>query len=103
MFRSSNRFGRGTGAILFDDMNCDGTESSLRATSCLWRNSNPDFCSHSSDVGVRCDSIGGSGECYCSAITVGGSSKNCSLMIFIFQSIKVGVAFCLCALIIYAS
>ena len=70
MFRPSNRFGRGTGAILFDDMNCDGTEASLRATSCLSRYSNPEFyCSHSSDVGVRCDSIGGSGECYFSAIT----------------------------------
>ena len=33
-------------------------------------------------------------------IYVGGL---CTLMIFIFQSIKVGVAFCLCALIIYAS
>ena len=28
-------------------------------------------------------------------VNVGGSSKNCTLMIFIFQSIKVGVAFCL--------
>ena len=61
-YTSTMRFGRGTGAILFDDMNCDGTEASLRATSCLLRNSNPESCSHSSDVGVWCDSIDGSGE-----------------------------------------
>jgi len=63
-YTSMARFGRGTGAILFDDMNCDGTEASLRAPSCLRRNSNPEYCSHSSDVGVICDSIGGPGECY---------------------------------------
>ena len=34
-------------------------------------------------------------------VHVDGSSKNCTLMILILQSIKVGVAFCLCALIIY--
>ena len=61
-YTSMVRFGRGTGAILFDDMNCDGTEASLRAPSCLWRYSNPEYCTHSSDVGVMCDSIGGSGE-----------------------------------------
>ena len=65
VFRSYNtRFGRGTGAILFDDMNCGGTEASLRASSCLSRNANPEYCTHGSDVGVRCDSIGGSGEHY---------------------------------------
>jgi len=63
-YASTMRFGRGTGAILFDDMNCDGTEASLRAPSCLRRNSNPEYCSHSSDVGVICESIGGPGECY---------------------------------------
>ena len=42
-------------------------------------------------------------EIYMYPIYVGGSSKNCTLMIFIFQSIKVGVAFCLCALIMQAN
>ena len=69
MFRSSIsslRFRPGTGAILFDDMNCDGTESSLQAPSCL-RYSNPDYCSHSSDVGVWCDRIDSSGEGFSTA------------------------------------
>ena len=64
VFRSSNsyvRFGRGTGAILFDYMNCDGTETSLHASSCS-SSSQPQFCSHDSDVGVWCDGIGDSGE-----------------------------------------
>ena len=64
MFRSSisrTRFGPGTGAILFEDIECDGTETSLHAPSCL-RDSNPEYCSHSSDVGVWCDHIDSSGE-----------------------------------------
>ena len=64
VFRSSvshMRFGRGTGAILFGDMTCDGTETSLHAPSCL-RYSNPEYCSHSSDVGAWCDRIDNSGE-----------------------------------------
>ena len=56
-------FGSGTGAILFDDVTCDGTETSLQAPSCL-RYSNPEYCSHSSDVGVWCDRLDSSGECY---------------------------------------
>ena len=64
MFRSSvsyMKFGRGTGAILFKDMTCDGTETSLQAPSCL-RSSNSRYCSHDSDVGVWCDSLDSSGE-----------------------------------------
>ena len=67
MFRSSvsyMKFGRGTGAILFKDMTCDGTETSLQAPSCL-RYSRPEYCYHSSDVGVWCDRLDSSGE-YCS-------------------------------------
>ena len=61
-------FGPGTGAILYDEMDCDGTEVSLRVQTCLSRFSRPEFCHHSSDVGVRCDRIGSSGEC-CSVAT----------------------------------
>ena len=65
MFRSSisrTRFGQGTGGILFDDMTCDGTETSLQVPSCL-RYSRPEYCYHSNDVGVWCDRIDSSGEC----------------------------------------
>ena len=58
---SHGRFEQGTGAILFDDMTCDGTETVLQAPSCL-RSSNPEYCYHSSDVGVWCDSNDISGE-----------------------------------------
>ena len=63
-YTSRVRFGHGTGAILFYYMNCDGNEASLRAPSCLHRYSDPEYCTHSSDVGVICDSIGGPGECH---------------------------------------
>jgi len=59
---STMRFGSGTGAILFSDMYCDSTEVSLQTSSCT-QYSNPVYCSHSSDVGVWCDSINdGTGE-----------------------------------------
>ena len=61
-FTSSVRFGAGTGAILFEQMTCNGNETSLQAPSCL-RYSNPEYCSHSSDVGVWCDRLDSSGEC----------------------------------------
>ena len=51
----------GTGAILFDDMTCDGSETSLYAPSCLIY-SNPEYYHHSSDVGVWCDRLDSSGE-----------------------------------------
>ena len=66
MFRSSIsrvRFGQGTGAILFDDMTCDGIETVLQAPSCL-RYSRPEYCYHSNDVGVWCDRLDSLGECY---------------------------------------
>ena len=58
-------FGKGTGAILFGYMGCDGTESSLPSCSSIF---SPGLCHHSSDVEVWCDSIDHSGECF-SAIT----------------------------------
>ena len=64
MFKSSisyMRFGRGSGAILFDYMTCDGTETSLQASSCS-RSSQPQFCSHDRDVGVWCDRLDDSGN-----------------------------------------
>ena len=71
MFTSYNSrvtFGPGTGAILYDEMYCDGTEISLRVPTCLSRFSTPEICHHSSDVGVRCNRIGSSGECCSVAI-----------------------------------
>lgn len=72
MFRSSVsyvKFGRGSGAILFDYMTCDGTETTLQASSCS-RSSQPQYCSHDSDVGVWCDSLDSSGENMWSYISV---------------------------------
>ena len=63
MFRSSishERFGPGTGAILFDYIDCDGTETLL--SSCP-NYLDPWHCSHDSDVGVWCDNIDISGDC----------------------------------------
>ena len=50
-------FGRGSGSILLDDVNCVGNETSLLA--CDYRgkptvSSDNNNCSHSEDVGVRC-------------------------------------------------
>ena len=67
MFTSHNSrvtFGPGTGAIIFEEVDCDGTEVSLRVSTCLSRFSRPEYCHHNSDTGVRCDRIGSSGE-YC--------------------------------------
>jgi len=68
---NSNTFGIGTGAILYVDLNCDGTEISLRECSSSYNN--PQYCSHyryldrrySGDVGVQCDHIGNSGIIMC--------------------------------------
>lgn len=45
-------FGPGTGPILLDNVNCEGTEDSI--TECLADPSPRRFCTHSFDAGVRC-------------------------------------------------
>ena len=49
-------FGRGTGPILFDNVHCNGSESSLLDCNHL----NQSNCLHNADAGVRCQ-----GEDYC--------------------------------------
>ena len=46
-------FGVGTGPILYAYLNCDGTETAL--SDCSSYRSYPFGVSHSSDVGVRCN------------------------------------------------
>ncbi|KAK3599041.1 hypothetical protein CHS0354_012526 [Potamilus streckersoni] len=46
----SSYFGAGSGPILLDDVNCQGTESSI--SRCLY--SSTHNCQHTEDVGVRC-------------------------------------------------
>ena len=50
----SATFGRGSGAILLDDVACTGSESSL--LDCPYDRSTSD-CSHFEDAGVRCNTI----------------------------------------------
>eukprot|EP00057_Strongylocentrotus_purpuratus_P020121 XP_011674595.1 PREDICTED: deleted in malignant brain tumors 1 protein-like [Strongylocentrotus purpuratus] len=49
---SSAGFGRGTGTIVLDDVNCSGDESSL--FECSNRGLGVNNCGHSEDAGVRC-------------------------------------------------
>ena len=61
VFRSSisrEKFGPGTGAIVFGYMNCGGSETSLQSCS---GSSSSRYCSHDGDVGVWCDHIDDSG------------------------------------------
>lgn len=52
---SRAHFGRGTGAILLNDVQCVGTEHSL--IECPWTAHNIHVCHHSEDAGVRCQGI----------------------------------------------
>ena len=45
-------FGRGTGAILLDDLRCEGNESSL--FSCRHNGVGIHYCRHREDAGARC-------------------------------------------------
>ena len=45
-------FGQGNGAIVLDDVSCNGTETKL--TDCSYETHTED-CSHGEDAGVRCD------------------------------------------------
>ena len=58
----SSKFGAGTGPVLLNCLDCLGTETSLLACdrSCY----NEYSCSHTSDVGVRCEHTLVSGENY---------------------------------------
>ena len=50
MFRSNSYFGAGSGPVLFANLNCDGTESTLN--DCSY--SSYYFTISHSDAGVRC-------------------------------------------------
>ena len=49
---SYSRFGRGTGGIFLDNMNCRGTES--RLIDCRHSGIGVHNCDHTGDAGVRC-------------------------------------------------
>ena len=52
----SARFGQGSGRILLDRVNCDGTEDNL--AECGYSGNARYSCSHTSDAGVMCYSGG---------------------------------------------
>ena len=49
-------FGEGTGAIVLDDVTCDGDEASI--FSCEHAGLGINSCVHSEDAGVRCENPG---------------------------------------------
>ncbi len=48
------RYGTGTGAILLDQVSCNGSETRLSNCSHMTKHD----CLHSEDVGVRCEAVG---------------------------------------------
>ena len=54
----SARYGPGTGPILFNDVFCEGSESSLFSCS-LPEVRNYDYCDHNEDAGVQCGNTKG--------------------------------------------
>ncbi|XP_071495979.1 uncharacterized protein, partial [Diadema antillarum] len=55
-YRGNAFYGEGTGAILLDDVNCNGSESNLAR--CSRRPFRENNCAHFEDVGVECAEIG---------------------------------------------
>ena len=58
---STTYFGQGSGGIFLDQVNCDGTESSL--ISCSSSGVGVHTCDHSRDAGVQCQGIVHSSFC----------------------------------------
>lgn len=52
--RSTIIYGRGSGDILLDDLDCIGTEDSLLECPANVRNMDNHDCTHFEDAGVRC-------------------------------------------------
>ena len=59
--RSSAYFGRGTGRIFMDDLNCKGDETSI--LDCPYSSWGRHNCGHHQDAGVECSSDGDKGKC----------------------------------------
>ena len=78
VYSSSTQFGRGTGPILFTNIGCSGSESSL--LECSRSVFGVTSCTHSGDVGVKCE----------------GNNLKCQLILHIRAvAIKFGV-WCIC-------
>ena len=55
LYTSASTFGQGTGPILFTDLRCSGSEPSLLA--CRKNVFGVTSCTHSNDVGLKCEGI----------------------------------------------
>ena len=53
IMHDSNMYGAGTGSILMDDLDCNGTEMSL--FNCQRNENNTHNCYHAKDVGIFCN------------------------------------------------
>ena len=54
--RGSSFYGRGSGDILMDEVNCRGSETNL--AQCSFTDSRNHDCSHAEDVGIVCPTVG---------------------------------------------